>query len=246
MAIATIPAPARRTATRAALVGLAAFGLLTSVAGAAGDESGLVDDFAYESPTYGYEIEWDRPWEVDTQESYSQQGIDTLWLDSFGGFLQVVGFTTDWTAEQIVEDNVDNVDEMFDDPEVLAQGAGDGVAYSIISGESDGRTLVQYYEVREIAEGEGGEPALVTITVLYSTEETFENNAASVAADVQIEGDPAFLTLDAAAAAAENADEDTTDSRSQDDQDEENDRGNRNHGHDADRSHDDDEDEDAL
>ena len=179
-------------ALRAGIIGLAAFGVVLGGAGAAAD-NGLIDDSTYESPSYGYEVEWGRGWEAQSSETVSERGFDQLALVTTGGNLVVAALTTEYTTEEVVEAYVDGLSEGLDDLEILDQGEEDGVAYAMIGGEADSDgPVVTYVEVRELEEAERGSPAILTMSALMSTEDAFEDNLASAVEDIELDGDAIF------------------------------------------------------
>ena len=187
-----------RRAARSGLLALAAFGLVAGGALAGEQATGLTDEAEYRSPTYGYEVTWDRPWEPNPEGTVSDDAVDMLTLETYGGFLQIIGVASDWTPEEFAADYVENFDgSLYKEVEVVEQGEADGVAYLLIEGEMDDGTLVEYVEIRQIAEATIAAPPLVTLTRLVSVDDTFANNAAAAVADIELEGEPALVALDA-------------------------------------------------
>ena len=232
------------TALRALVAGVAAFGLLAGSAGAQ-DGTGLVDDFAYESPTYGYELEWDRPWEAIEDETFSDEGVDVLSLETFGGFLNILGATTEVTPEEMVDLWVEDVPgDLIEEPEVVDRGADDEVAFARIEGGDADDRVVLYLEARLIEEIEDDQGTLLIVSYMFVSEETFDNSAAA-AAEIELDGDPLYLAL-----GADDAEEEDNDRRDREDEDEDEDTGERERdgegaSDDRDRDHDDDDDTDV-
>jgi hypothetical protein len=226
------------TATRALALGLLALGVLSGSAGAAGDD-GLIDDESYESPNFGYEIEWGRPWDVDTEGTFSEQGFDVLTLCNDNGCLAVMGLEEDVTPEESVEGYIEHNEATFlDDIEISEQDAADDFAYATFSGEAEsGNILTIHIEVRELEEATRNDPAVHLIALLISPEDEYDVHIASAADDIEIDGDPAFLATDAA------ADEDEDDDRGSRDRDEDDDERSDDEDEDDDRSDDEDDDD---
>lgn len=211
----------RWSALRAGIAGLAAAVLIAGTAGAQ-DDNGLVEDFAYESPTYGYEIAWDRPWEANEDDTYVEQGADVLSLETFGGFVNIIGMTTDTTPEEMVEFWTEDLPgDVIAEPEIVAEGADDDVAYAQIEdGDEDGE-LVVYVEARMFEEFEDEHGPLIIVSLMFMSEETFDNAAAAATADIEFDGDPLFLALGV------DVDEDDDRRDHDEDDDEDEDRGGR-------------------
>src|SRR5688500_9073553 len=103
-----------RQIARAAAVGVATLTMLTGAADAAGaDETGLIDDESYESPTFGYEVEWDRPWDAQPAGTSSEDGYDSLELCHAETCLAVNGIETDLTPVAAVDLFVEDYESDF-------------------------------------------------------------------------------------------------------------------------------------
>ena len=205
------PIAGRWTGIRAVLVGLVSFGLLAGSAGAQ-DDTGLVDDFVYESPTYGYELEWDRPWEAIEDETYSDEGVDVLSLETLGGFLNILVATTEVTPEEMIDLWVEDVPgDLIEEPEVVDRGADAEVAFARIEGGDEDDRVVLYLEARLIEEIEDEQGTLLIVRYMFVSVETFENSAAA-ATEIELDGDPLYLAL-----GADEADEEDNDRRDRDD-----------------------------
>jgi hypothetical protein len=179
---------------RAGLVALVAFILFAGTVGA----NGLIDGSSYESPTYGYHVRWDQPWEPDPDATSSERGFDALLLAVPNGTLTIVGVTSDATAEEIVAFQLGNAaTHAFDDLRIVEQGADDEVAYALVEGAIDGAAFGVYYEVRELAPTPTRETPLLRMWVLFSPQAPIAGSAAAAVAGVEVDGEPVFVALDA-------------------------------------------------
>src|SRR5688500_15924575 len=143
------------TALRAAALGLGAFGLITVGAGASA-ENGLIDDYEYESPSYGYTVEWDDPWAATERDAVSEDGIDSLYLNTRDGSVMIFALPTDYNEEELVEVAAESFVSEGDEVEILESGEAGGNAYVLAEITSeDGETVLAYYEAEEIVEPDG-------------------------------------------------------------------------------------------
>jgi hypothetical protein len=132
-----------------------------------------------------------------------------LTLDTFGGFLSIAGFPTDFIPEEMIEGWVEKFpEELVAEPTIVEMGENDGVAYALVEDEAADASHTIYVEARELAAATDDEPAVVTLTFLVSTPGTFANNAVSAAAAIEIDGDPLFAGLDFGEADARDDDRD--------------------------------------
>jgi hypothetical protein len=232
MQLSTIRRLNARPALRSAAVGLAAFALLTGVAGAA-DDNGLIDDYSYESPNYGYEVEWDDPWEADPSQTASEPRADDLTLvNEDDAQIWVTSMPTVGGPEEVVDAYLDAFAQLMSDDEVVEVGEADGVAYALMTGNDGEADTTMYVEVQEIEDG------VVLITTLIAEDESFDYSLTSAGAEVEIDGEPTFQALDAA---EDEADEDEEEDRADEDDDRDEDRRD---DEDDDRDEDNDEDSD--
>ena len=205
----------RRTAIRAVVLGLLAFGLLTVSSGARA-ATGLIDDTTYESPNYGYEVTWGESWIADPNLTNSNRGADMLALVAPGGSLFVLSLPANLTPDELIDTYVEGLEKSgIDGLEFVERGEADGVTFATVTGDhaQDG-ALVIYFEARSLVEPAAGIP-IQTLTVLASRDAAFTTNLA-VTAEVEVDHDPAFL-----ATADDGQDRDARD------EPEENDRGGR-------------------
>lgn len=192
--LASAPTTRRRTAIRAALLALLAIALLAS-GGSARAATGLIDETSYESPTYGYEVAWDAPWAADPTTTKSNQGADMLALATLGGSLAVLSFPSELTAEAMIATYAEGLEKSgLEGLRVVEEGEMDGVFYATVTGShAEDGALVIHYEVREFAATSTVGLPILTLTVLASTEVGFEDNLALALAEVEIDGESAFL-----------------------------------------------------
>ncbi|MBA2754973.1 MAG: hypothetical protein H0U40_11010 [Chloroflexia bacterium] len=132
--------------------------------GGTADETG-VDGDAYESPTFGYTLEWDEDLWTVNEERTEVGDRDVLTLDyADGGFLFIEGYE-DYdgdpadclvgSADEILgTDEVEDVEPLEDDGGDVIEGEDGGVAfaaYSLLLGEED---AIAYFDCRTLVEDE--------------------------------------------------------------------------------------------
>ncbi|HEV2108800.1 MAG TPA: hypothetical protein VGR16_11100 [Thermomicrobiales bacterium] len=135
-----------------------------------GDDSAGVDGNTYESPTYGFTLEWDEDrWEVD--EASSEDGFDLLILTSDASTVYVEageGFEGDAEAcvaaveDEIADrDGVDDVELLEDDDGLIFEGDEDyAYAYYGFTIERPSSRSGEYYEYVECSALDDGESVL--------------------------------------------------------------------------------------
>jgi hypothetical protein len=201
-----------RKTIRAATVGLASFGLVASVAAAESrSATGLIDDNAYESPTYGYALEWSDDWTVSEEDTTSERGIDVLVLNGPASQFVVMSIPTDYDGEGLIEVFTEGM-AGTEGLEILEEGEADGAVYQVVQFESeqDG-TLIAYVEAAEIeAAGSPSEPAVVRLTSLLAKEAVYEDRLDAAVEEIELDGDSALRTL-AGENSSDDADRDDTD-----------------------------------
>jgi hypothetical protein len=171
------------------------------------EELGLVAEDAYESPQFGYAVEWSSEWELDEYYavplvSDSEAGIDQL-------FLAWQGEQTDPDEASYVmvsgQEDGDGVDDTLDlwtseeyakemwggeaDAEVILNETDDDtgvVLYSLVSVDTE----EQYYKVMVVAERDGGEVLNLTLNT-YGPD--FES-AYEAAGEILVDGEPLLMT----------------------------------------------------
>src|SRR5688572_5658757 len=143
----------RWNALRAICVALIALGLVTGAtgtAGAADPDKGLISDSKYESPTYGYRVEWGDAWEAEPGETYVKPAYDVLTVSTWGANLEIFGVGDGADPEDVIERTAafgspieeadcEEIDqEWLETWEVVDAGDEDGAAYQVLTGEFDG------------------------------------------------------------------------------------------------------------
>lgn len=175
------------------------------------EAAGLIDDDAYESPQFGYTIEWSRDWEVDYAiEEFndhlpviSDEGNeqDRLYLVWFGGpgeesYAIVSGQTAnrggpdgdveEWLDPDYIMDPDQWDPTKFDVEPLLDDSTRDtgAVLYSVIDTENND---AQYYTIYQSIEYQDG----FTLYLTFSAhEDWFEASYASWSEDIEIYGEP--------------------------------------------------------
>ncbi len=129
-----------------------------------GDDAG-VDGNTYESPTYGYTLEWDEDlWTVDEERTASEDR-DVLYLDyTDGGFLIVEGYEDydgdpedclEGSSAEILESGeVDDVAPLEDEVGDVIEGDDDDVFFAAYTLEIGPDTAVAYFDCRTLVEDE--------------------------------------------------------------------------------------------
>ena len=150
----------------------------------AGADSGI-DGNAYESPTYGYTLEWDEDvWEADpADEVVDDNGTDVLILRSVDqiGTLYIEGEASyegdpdDCLAEEAdilaSEEGVEDFEEI-DTGETDAGGVFGVYEAVFVNEDGDEFDLIDYVECRELVEGE----AVLIITFVTGEPRDFDDN----------------------------------------------------------------------
>lgn len=149
-----------------------------------------IDGDTYESPTYGFTVEWDdRIWEVDAEEEVVGSGHERLdriaWYGE-GSYLEIEARTAfDGDSADCLEDRIEAMedDDTLVDAEPLedrrghpvegeTEAGGEYVAYVLTFENEDGseQETVQYFECRILEDGES-----VLIFSLLAYPETYED-----------------------------------------------------------------------
>jgi hypothetical protein len=200
----------RWNALRALCVALIALGLVTGATGsaeAADAEKGLISDSKYESPTFGYRVEWGDAWEAEPAATYVDPAYDVLTVTTWGAILEVFGVGDGASTDDVLERAIafgspleeaacEEIDEEWLSTwEVVDEGQEDGADYRLLSGDFDGDLNVWYLEAREV-DGPDGEPVVV-VASLVSVGEMFADNLEYAADEVELEGFPIVLAGEA-------------------------------------------------
>lgn len=174
------------------------------------EEAGLVDDRSYESPQFGYTVDWSRNWSLDlyydqpdediqpvmSDEEIEQDLLYLIWTDNGEEAYAIIsgqtanrggpeGDVDEWTDPDYVEDEEiwgpgAEVEVLLDD---TTRDSG-AVLYSIVDTENDD---AQYYTIYQSIELEDGATLYLT---LQSTEDWLEGAYESWTSDVEIDGAP--------------------------------------------------------
>ncbi len=172
-------------------------------------DHGLVGRRAYESPQYGYSVDWSRVWEVDDYYdtpvlSDADTGQDTarlIWTSSDGSeaWLAITGQSdnrggpaedvAEWTDPEYIAWNWDNPDfevEVLLDQSSRRTGA---VLYSLIDSGNDDALWYIIFQAVELRDG-------TTIYFQYTIFGEILEDAYDAAGDILLNGDPALHYLE--------------------------------------------------
>ena len=159
--------------------------------GEAAGGSGLAGN-AYESPTYGYRLEWDADvWEPS--EATSEDDVDTLVLVSAGSALAFIAgadygdapgaCVVDWTVYLAGEEGVDDWEPLAEEDGEAVAGEEDGRAWAAFTltytdEAGDIFARVNYVECRTLVEGEA------TLAIVHITSQDAYAAEAEAVAEV--------------------------------------------------------------
>jgi outer membrane protein assembly factor BamB len=166
-----------------------------AVAATQSEEDGILSDSEYESPQFGFLVEWDDPWTVQetSTESSDADGYDMLTLDSDMARIQFYAIETPSgsTAESFMDALIEVYTE--DDPglEVIDRVSDEELAGAVVEYELNGTLVRDFTEVRLINRGND----LINISLVTPVDE-FETEIESADDGVTLDGDPIFATLD--------------------------------------------------
>ena len=162
------------------------------------DERGTGGDPTYTSPTFGYTLSYDRPWELE--DEVSDDDGDLLVLTTQASRLQIVGNETRDTPEECIDALIEDVEGDADVTEAeIAQDERDRdlrddsdelswvVLFFTLEGEGGEETeLTGYYECRVIEEGE----SLLTVVHLAPSDDYNDEieNRTDVLDTIEIDG----------------------------------------------------------
>ncbi len=181
------------------------------------EAAGLIDDQSYESPQFGYTLDWSRDWAVDTyydlpdedvqpvmsNEDIGQDIIYLVWSGGRGGeeaYAVVTGYPSRqgapgddvelWTDPEFIGQQWDS--DAIEAEAILddtARNAG-AVLYSLVDLEDQaGPVFYTLYQSIELEDG----------TMLYLTfsasEDVIEDAYASWASDLEVDGEPIDLVF---------------------------------------------------
>ena len=179
------------------------------------EEAGLIDDQSYESPQFGYSLEWSRDWATDvfydqpdedlqpvmSDEEIEQDIIYLVWTDADGNEAYVIvsgqstnrggadGDVGEWLDPDFIEATWESnleVEPLLDD---TTRNAG-AVLYSVVDSEDPGGLV--YYTIYQSIELEDGTTLYLTFS---ASEEIAEDAYESWANDVELDGAPLDLVF---------------------------------------------------
>ncbi len=179
------------------------------------EDAGLISDTEYESPQFGYTVEWTEDWVLDdyfdnpeeglqpvmTDPENEQDSLYLIWTEGSRdyGYIYIVGQTAtrggpdldveEWTDPDYVDSRWPADDGW--DADVLIEVAGrdrGAVLYSLV--DDDG---TQYYTIYLSIELRGGEMIYITFS---TNERSFEDAYEHVSEDIEIDGKPIFTLFD--------------------------------------------------
>jgi hypothetical protein len=156
-------------------------------------DNGLTGANSYESPTYGYTVEWQDPWyALDDQTAVADTG-DTLALfsDDFGARVDVYSFATNGRTPQdfaaayldFLKENNDNVEVQTD-----SSDSETAPAYLVSYDLDASNTIDDYFEVQQV------DDALILVEV-RGAQNMGLILAAAVSVDVTLNGDPLLASF---------------------------------------------------
>jgi hypothetical protein len=138
------------------MIALVLVGFLPGVVNATGRQ---IDGDRYESPQFGYVVEWGGDWAARERDSSSVEGVsDTLILSTNAGRLQVIGQQSDATAADLLLETVERVTEGAsevtigaNDPEAdvpISMVTADNIAYQIELHDLNGTKVMTILSAR--------------------------------------------------------------------------------------------------
>ena len=153
---------------------------------------------SYESPEFGFEVEWDDPWEVGEDFPTTERGgPDQIVLygepraemrDQITVFAVASEESPDDLLEDVTEDRLDDEDE-YPDVELVEEQYDAERPSATISWVFEGDRLIQTTEVRVIEDGES-----VLVVEHWVPEEDFDDAFPEINEVVSLDGDPLFAS----------------------------------------------------
>ncbi|MDQ4099159.1 MAG: PQQ-like beta-propeller repeat protein [Chloroflexota bacterium] len=169
---------------------------LAPSAAAQNEEEGLLSDTEYESPQFGYSVEWDEPWTAleDETSSSRSEGTDLLLLESDAANLQVFSTASGTTdAEEYLEITIESFSDTYEDLNVLDQSVSEELAAAVLEVTAqDGAPTYQFLEIRLV---DGDEEYLISID-LNARVEYFHDELSGAQEAITLDGDQLFTALD--------------------------------------------------
>lgn len=197
------------------------------------DETGLIQDTLYVSPSHGYVVRWSDFFAASPDETRTIDELDQLSLYTTDAMIRVMGTTAAWTPEDIVDLFVEDF-LAAGGLEIADLGVEDGVAFAVLEHESgDDDEAKIYVEARPFDQATDLDGEGVIVTTLLTTDERFDDTLALAAEEIEIDGNPVFDLIEVA-----DEDDDRDDGDDRDDADDE-DRDDEDRGDDDDRDQDD-------
>jgi hypothetical protein len=156
-------------------------------------EDGLVGERRYESPQYGYAVEWQDSWDVFSVMSVPDGNFDTLALTDGASVISFVSTGDRASAAAQIELTVDNLEQSEPDLEVIAldlEGEVPSATFEFTApGPADGvDTLVRLY----VEASPLPFPQTVLSVMLRAAVEDFDAEMAAAQATITLDGAPPF------------------------------------------------------
>lgn len=164
--------------------------------GAQGEEDGLTSETSYESPQFGYSLEWDEAWTVESVLSVEAATLDTLLLASEDASLAVVGSGDRASPADALEMFVTGREETAADLEVIDQDPEADIPSATLAYTASGATgggdgpVREYVEVRAL-----DQPDSALTIAFQAPEEGFDTALADAQAAVTFDGEPVFVNV---------------------------------------------------
>ena len=188
------PAGFGRPVTVFLLVLLGMVAPLTATGAAQSEDEGLISETEYESPQFGYAVEWEETWEAQEEgtESSEEGGYDLLTLSSGPAVFQIYAAEAGGaTAEEEVERLIESYGDDYDDFETIDKGGDDELAAAIVDYDLEGTLVRDLTEVRLVDDGD----TLLTV-VVFAPVDDFEDAVDDAQESITLDRDPPFSTLD--------------------------------------------------
>lgn len=152
------------------------------------DPNAGIDGNTYESPTYGFSVEWDEDVWTPNVDSRREADRDTLVLDLFelSGYVYVEAYEAydgdpadclAGASDELLDDpDVDDVEPYEDDDGDVVEGEDGGVAFAAYAFDFDGTAAAAYVECRTLVEDEA-----VLAVSLVTVDDDFEDGVGELA-----------------------------------------------------------------
>jgi len=157
------------------------------------DAAGVLGEFEYQSPQFGYTVEWAEPWVVDPAATESNIGIalDRLSLISGTARFQVFFVAAEGeTAAEYAERFIDFRISYDPTTEIVTTGDRRGLTWIAYSFVSDGQQAVGVAEVSLSADG-----TAIQVVEVMDYDVTFEDAFDSASTGVELDGASPFRVL---------------------------------------------------